>query len=267
MTLSYHPIPAFKDNYIWVISDGLSAIVIDPGDAGAVVAYCESRGLTVTALLLTHHHADHVAGASELLASNVAARHVEVYGPAREMMKVPWINHPVMARSQVWLAAPRFSATVLEVPGHTAGHVAYYQPAKSDAPPHLFCGDTLFATGCGRLLEGTAAQMLNSLDQLAALEDNTLVHCAHEYTLANLEFARICEPSNRVLADWQNIARQLRASSKPTVPTTIGHEKAVNPFLRCDKASILFALAEKFGVDMGDRLEAFTHLRAWKDVF
>ena len=265
MTLHYIPIPAFQDNYIWVVTDGRHAIVIDPGDAVPVIEFCQKNELTISAVFLTHHHYDHVGGVGDLLSSECITSKTEVYGPALEIHKAG--GQPVCGGATINIDCPRFQARVFDVPGHTVGHIAYYQEKGTDGVPHLFCGDALFASGCGRLFEGTPEQMLSSLDVLAALPDSTEVHCAHEYTLANIAFSRLCEPENASIEDWHVTAKALRSAGKQTVPTTIGHEKRVNPFLRTHEQSVRTKVIEKFGVKNPDRLTTFTYLRSWKDNF
>jgi hydroxyacylglutathione hydrolase len=264
-TLEYVPVPAFEDNYIWVVSDGQDAVVVDPGDAAPVEAYLTKRGWRLTAILLTHHHHDHVGGVAKLLVSHSADREIPVIGPAGEA--IDHLTRRVTQGDRVTIASPAMSCSVIDVPGHTAGHIAYFQEADPDGTPHVFCGDTLFASGCGRLFEGTAAQMLSSLDLLTALPDATLVHCAHEYTLSNIRFARAAEPTNAALAAWQAKAQQIRTANQPTVPTTLAHERAVNPFLRVDTGDLQATLAAQFKRPVRDRLDAFTLLRGWKDKF
>jgi hydroxyacylglutathione hydrolase len=263
-TLEYVPVPAFEDNYIWLVSDGQDAVVVDPGDAAPVQAYLAKRGWRLTAILLTHHHHDHVGGVADLLISHSDGT-LPVYGPAGEAIE--HLTQRLRQGDRVSIASPALEVSVIDVPGHTAGHIAYFQPADTNGTPHLFCGDTLFASGCGRLFEGTAKQMLASLDALAALPDTTQVHCAHEYTLSNIRFARACEPASAALAQWQDDAAALRAAGKPTLPTTIAHEKAVNPFLRVDRPDVHATLAAQFARPVSDRLEAFTLMRGWKDKF
>jgi hydroxyacylglutathione hydrolase len=263
--LEYVPVPAFEDNYIWLVSDSRDAVVVDPGDAAPVEAYLAKRGWRLTAILLTHHHHDHVGGVKALLDSRTAEGGIPVYGPAGE--RIEHLTQRVAGGDTVRIARPALEFTVIDVPGHTAGHIAYFQAGDPHGTPHLFCGDTLFASGCGRLFEGTPQQMLGSLDALAALPENTQVHCAHEYTLSNIKFARACEPDNAALLRWSEDAKALRAAGKPTLPTTIGHEKAVNPFLRADVPAIHATLASQFGAPVSDRLEAFRMMRGWKDKF
>jgi len=263
--LEYVPVPAFEDNYIWLVSDSRDAVVVDPGDAAPVEAYLAKRGWRLTAILLTHHHQDHVGGVKALLASRTAEGGIPVYGPAGE--RIEHLTERLSGGDSVHIDHPAMDLTVIDVPGHTAGHIAYFQPGDQNGTPHVFCGDTLFASGCGRLFEGTAQQMLHSLDTLAALPENTQVHCAHEYTLSNIRFARAVEPDNDALLRWSDDAQALRHAGKPTLPTTIGHEKAVNPFLRSDVPAIHTTLATQVGAPVSDRLEAFRMMRGWKDKF
>ncbi|WP_322009792.1 hydroxyacylglutathione hydrolase [Paraburkholderia sp. J12] len=260
----YVPVPAFDDNYIWVVSDGRHAIAVDPGDAAPVRAYLAKRGWRLVAILLTHHHADHVGGVADLLNGQA----VPVYGPAGEALGAldPFVTR-VRGGDRVHLDAPALDFTVLDVPGHTRGHIAYFQAADPAGTPHLFCGDTLFACGCGRLFEGTPAQMLASLDALAALPGATQVHCAHEYTLSNIRFALACDPGNAALHAWSRDAAALRERGVPTLPTTIAHERAVNPFLRPDDPAIQATLADQLHETVPDRLAAFTLMREWKNRF
>jgi hydroxyacylglutathione hydrolase len=262
--LEYVPVPFNKDNYAWVITDGTFAIVVDPGAAGPVVAYTHSRKLIVTAVLLTHHHSDHIGGVEELLRF-CGRTDTPVFGPALEHIKS--VTCKVGDGFKIKLPEPQFSASVIATPGHTNGHITFYEPAVGGLPGHIFSGDTLFASGCGRLLEGTADEMLKSLDALASLPPSTLLHCAHEYTLSNLEFARVCEPDNKCIEVWQQEAMKIRLNGRPTLPTTIGHELSVNPFLRVREPGIHDVLEERCGVPVPHRLAAFILLRAWKDFF
>ncbi|WP_035565818.1 hydroxyacylglutathione hydrolase [Caballeronia sordidicola] len=263
-SLEYIPVPFFEDNYAWVVTDGASAIVVDPGTAEPVERFCKSRNLVVTAVLLTHHHSDHVGGVRTLLRT-CGQQDTPVYGPARESIEC--VTCPVGDRFEVEVSEPDFRATVIATPGHTHGHIVFFQRGVDGQPGHLFAGDTLFASGCGRLLEGSAEEMLGSLDELATLPPSTLLHCAHEYTLSNLEFARVCEPGNEDIRRWQAKAAALRLAGRPTLPTTIGHELTVNPFLRAQQDEIHNVLIERFGVPVPHRLAAFILLRAWKDLF
>ena len=259
--LEYVPVPAFEDNYIWLVSDGHHAVVVDPGEAAPVRTYLAKRGWQLSAILLTHHHQDHVGGVADLLNGQV----VPVYGPAGEAIE--HLTHRLKNGDRVNIEAPALEFSVLEVPGHTSGHIAYFQAADPHGTPHVFCGDTLFACGCGRLFEGTPAQMLASLDSLAALPGATEVHCAHEYTLSNIRFALACEPGNAELQAWRDEASALRARHVPTLPTTIAHERAVNPFLRAGHPAIQTTLQEQLHEKVSDRLTAFTLMREWKNRF
>jgi hydroxyacylglutathione hydrolase len=262
-SFEYVPVTALQDNYIWIVSDGRHAAVVDPGDAAPAAACLERHGWQLTAILLTHHHADHVGGVKAL---TDRFGEVPVYGPRAEAIATT--TRPVGGGDTVSVAAPALDLHVIDVPGHTRGHIAYFQPAgPAHDAPHLFCGDTLFATGCGRLFEGTPAQMHASLDALAALPEATQVHCAHEYTLSNIRFALACEPRNEALRAWADEAGARRAQGRPTLPTTIGLEKRVNPFLRAAQPEMMRAVARMRGGAGDDALDTFTRLRAWKDVF
>lgn len=260
-TLTVFPIPAFQDNYLWVIDNGKDAVVVDPGDADPVLAYLESRGLTLRAILITHKHADHVGGVGTLL------RHfnVPVHGPAREA--IAGVDHPHAGGDTVHIAAPAMTLEVIDVPGHTSGHVAYFLGAGAAGVPRLFCGDTLFSCGCGRLFEGTPAQMLASLDRLAALPPATLVHCTHEYTLSNIRFALAVDPDNEALAAWHQEATALRAAGRPTLPTTLAQERVTNPFLRSDAPAVVAAAERHAGRTSLSREAVFAAIRGWKDNF
>jgi hydroxyacylglutathione hydrolase len=263
-TLEYVPVPAFADNYIWLVSDGRDAVAVDPGEAAPVRAYLAKRGWRLSAILLTHHHADHVGGVADLC-RDASIAPIPVYGPAAEA--IAEATHPVSGGDHVRIEAPALELTVLDVPGHTRGHIAYFQAGRGEHAPHVFCGDTLFACGCGRLFEGTPSQMLASLDALAALPGETQVHCAHEYTLSNIRFALACEPGNAELAAWRDEAAARRARNEPTLPTTIAHERAVNPFLRADSPEIRRTLADELHEEAADRLASFTLMREWKNRF
>lgn len=256
-TLQVLAIPAFNDNYFWLIHDGTHAAVVDPGDAAPVLAALALHRLTLTTILLTHHHADHVGGVAEL--SRLC--NVQVWGPRAEA--IPGITQRVGEGDPVKLGAPEISLSVLDVPGHTRGHIAYIAPAQG----WLFCGDTLFAGGCGRLFEGTPEQMETSLNKLAALPGETLVYCAHEYTMSNLRFARAVDPDNQALLVRFENDQAKRDRLQPTVPSTIALERATNPFLRSHERAIISALqgAGKLENDTGSA--SFAALRLWKNTF
>ncbi|CAM8625207.1 GloB Zn-dependent hydrolases, including glyoxylases [Oxalobacteraceae bacterium] len=256
-SLQVTAIPAFDDNYLWLIHDQEYAAIVDPGDAASVEAALAAHQLKLAAILLTHHHADHAGGVPALL------RHwnVPVYGPASE--RIPGISHPLRQGDVVTLTSPELRLSVLDVPGHTAGHIAYV----AESEPWLFCGDTLFAGGCGRLFEGTAEQMTNSLEKISALPDNTKVYCAHEYTVSNLRFAVAAEPDNPRTAERLAAAQALRARGIATVPSTLGEEKLTNPFLRYREKSIVDLLKSSGRLDNENPVKAFAALREWKNVF
>jgi hydroxyacylglutathione hydrolase len=254
-------LPAFADNYIWMLHDGAKAVVVDPGDAAPVRAALEAHGLVLAAILVTHHHPDHVGGIADL------RPHLQgpVFGPARE--KIPGPFTPLHDCDTIQVIGLHF--TVLDVPGHTAGHIAYLQ--QGDAVPGLlapilFCGDTLFSAGCGRLFEGTPGQMFDSLARLSALPAGTQVCCTHEYTLSNLRFAAAVEPGNAERAAYEVRCRELRAAELPTLPSAIGRERQINPFLRCDAPEVV-AAARAQGATSSDPLAVFTALREWKNRF
>lgn len=257
MTLSVYPIPAFTDNYLWLLHDEHKAWVVDPGDAAPVRTALQQRGLALSGILLTHHHADHTGGVDELRASTGAI----VYGPAHETLPEPVTR--LSDGDTLTLLDRRFE--VLEVPGHTAGHIAYHC-ADFGGSPLLLCGDTLFSGGCGRLFEGTPAQMLHSLDRLAALPGDTRVCCAHEYTLSNLRFARAVEPDNADLARYQAECEALRERQQPTLPSRIDTERRINPFLRVREPGIQLALSNE-APDAGNDTERLAALRDWKNRF
>jgi hydroxyacylglutathione hydrolase len=253
------PLPAFRDNYIWLMHDGRHALVVDPGDAAPVEDALRRLGLALCAILVTHHHADHVGGVLRLLAHT----RVPVFGPAGEGIDA--VSHPVFEGDEILIPALEISFRVLDVPGHTAGHVAYV--AMDIAPGLVFCGDTLFSAGCGRLFEGSPAQLATSLAKLAALPPETRVYCTHEYTLSNLAFARAAEPDNPERDTYAQHCNTLRARGEPTLPSTIELERAINPFLRCDRPSVAATVAAHVGRPVQDATDCLAALRAWKDGF
>lgn len=250
-------VPAFRDNYIWVLknSDNNKAAIVDPGDAVPVLQRIEEQKLTPVAVLITHHHADHVGGVRGLLEHY----NVPVYGPAAEA--IPGRTHALEEGDAITVEGLGASFDILEVPGHTAGHIAYYGEGC------LFIGDTLFMAGCGRLFEGTAAQMRRSLQKLTELPEDTRVYCAHEYTLANLRFAQAVEPDNGAIGERLRQCQERRDRGLPTVPDTLAVEKATNPFLRVSEAGVIAAAQSHSGRPIEDDIEVFATIRAWKDGF
>jgi hydroxyacylglutathione hydrolase len=248
-------VPAFRDNYIWMIHDDRCAATVDPGDAKPVLDFLGTSKLRLTAILNTHHHADHIGGNARLLAQF----DVPVYGPAHEAIAA--LTHRLNEGDEVSLPDLGSRFSVLDIPGHTAGHIAFYGDGR------LFCGDTLFACGCGRLFEGTAAQMVDSLDKLAALPDVTQVYCGHEYTLANIRFAKHVEPDNLLLLQREAQESRKRNDGLPTLPSNIGLEKRTNPFLRCGEPALVRAAERRAARRLTDRVAVFAAVREWKDQF
>ncbi len=248
-------VEAFDDNYIWVLDDGHSAAVVDPGQAEPVRAYLEAQRLTLGALLLTHHHADHIGGVAELIAD----RPCPVYGPPDR--RIPAVNRSCRHGDRVRIESPSLEFRVLDTPGHTTSHIAFYGHGR------LFCGDTLFSIGCGRMFEGTARQMLASLDALAALADETRVHCAHEYTRANCAFATHVDPDNPDLARRCAEVERLRERGDRTVPSLLADERRCNPFLRTRERAVAAAAVERDPDCDGSPEAVFAVLRSWKDAF
>jgi len=254
------PLPAFADNYIWMLQDGSNAIVVDPGDAQPVFDALARDKLQLAAILVTHHHPDHTGGVAALHAATGAP----VFGPARERIPEPFT--PLSQGDVAEVLGMRF--TVIDVPGHTAGHIAYFLAGSQEQAPLLFCGDTLFSGGCGRLFEGTPAQMLASLDALAALPGDTRVCCAHEYTLANLRFAQAVEPGNADLTQYTARCESLRAQGQPTLPSQLATERRINPFLRSREATVLRAVREHAELSANAaEADVFAALRQWKNDF
>ncbi|MDE2274511.1 MAG: hydroxyacylglutathione hydrolase [Gammaproteobacteria bacterium] len=249
------PLPALRDNYIWLLAGEQAAIVVDPGEPGPALRALADRHLVLAAIFITHHHADHMSGAARLAAINGCP----VYGPARESIAA--VNHPMQAGQCAEIPALQARFQVLDIPGHTAGHIAYH------GHNIVFCGDTLFSAGCGRLFEGTAAQMNQSLGKLAALPDATSVCCGHEYTVANLRFAQVVEPQNREIRKYAEQAAERRRQNLPTLPSDLARERLVNPFLRCREPAVIAAAAKHAGHAPRDEIEVFAVIRSWKNTF
>jgi hydroxyacylglutathione hydrolase len=253
--IAVEPIPAFNDNYLWLIVRGSSAAVVDPGDPAPVLRRLQAKRLTLSDILVTHHHGDHVGGVAELARATGA----RVYGPREE--SIPARDIALGDGDRIGVLG--LELDVIHVPGHTLGHIAYYAPAIKA----LFCGDTLFGAGCGRLFEGTAEQMAASLARLAALPADTRVYCAHEYTLSNLRFALAVEPDNAALHERQRACLQLRERGVPTLPSTIAEELATNPFLRCELPAVRRAAEARAGEPLASATRVFAQLRQWKSTF
>ena len=254
------PLPAFKDNYLWLLVQSSNAVAVDPGDADVVRSALQEKKLSLQAILLTHHHADHTGGA-EILQREYGC---PVFGPALE--PIPATTHLVNEGKAVEVLGQSFQ--VLDVPGHTRGHIAYW--CKSAQA--LFCGDTLFAAGCGRLFEGTPQDMWQSLQKIAALPDETRIYCAHEYTAANLRFAHAVEPANLDIQRRQAQVHEQRARGEPSIPSTLAQERLTNPFLRAALPTVQAAVAlQTAQLDslklLPEPLQTFARLRAWKDHF
>ncbi len=250
-------LPAFADNYIWMLHDGARAVVVDPGDAAPVQAALDALHLQLAGILVTHRHPDHVGGVDDLRPRLQGA----VYGPALET--VPQPCQALNDGDVVDVLGHAFE--VMHVPGHTRGHIAYVQ-RDAAAAPLLFCGDTLFSAGCGRMFEGTPAQMSHSLARLAALPADTQVCCTHEYTLANLRFAVAVEPGNTALRAHQAVCITRRQAGQSTLPSSIALERLINPFLRCSEPAVV-AAAQAQGATGTDPVAVFAALREWKNHF
>ncbi len=249
---------AFRDNYIWLIhapSEPRRVVAVDPGDAAPVHEALEQRGLELAAIFATHHHHDHVGGISELR----SRYQVAVFGPRAE--QVPDCDHALGQDDVADLPRLGLNFQVLDIPGHTAGHIAFYGHGA------VFCGDTLFSAGCGRLFEGTPAQMVASLAKLMDLPDDTAVFCGHEYTLDNLRFALHADPANQDARSYQQACTSMLAERGCTLPSSISLEKRVNPFLRCDTPGIREAVSRHTSQPASDTIDVFAGLRAWKDGF
>jgi len=250
-------VPAFSDNYLWIIHDGDHAAVVDPGDAAPILDALKQHKLSLVAILLTHHHSDHVGGVPKLLQHYK----VPVFAPRND--PIANVTQPLDEGDIVTIPELDLKLSVLEVPGHTLGHIAYVAAEQG----WLFCGDTLFAGGCGRLFEGTPKQMLSSLDKLAALPNETKVYCAHEYTISNLRFALAAEPDNAALMERFSLEQAKREQDIPTVPSNIGLEKSTNPFMRAREPAIAKQLIAEGLATINDPVAVFAALREWKNNF
>ncbi|MCY7387489.1 MAG: hydroxyacylglutathione hydrolase [Burkholderiales bacterium] len=260
--ISVHPISAFQDNYLWIIQNGSHAAIVDPGDATPVIEYLGTNDLQLSAIICTHHHADHVGGVEHLLDVLNLRGKIPVFGPASE--RIPARTKALSEGDRIAVPGIGLTFDILDVPGHTAGHIAYFGHGM------LFCGDTLFACGCGRLFEGTAAQMTASLTKLKHLPPETKVYCAHEYTMANIKFAEAVEPDNGDLKLRKAFCAAKRHRNLPTVPSTIHLELATNPFLRWDQPAVQAAASLRLKRDIGSNPApalVFGAIREWKNTF
>ena len=254
--LTITPIRAFADNYIWLLqgNDPNAASVVDPGDARPVLDYLARHQTVPKAILITHHHGDHVGGVRHLLREFPG---IPVYGPARE--NIPAMTHPLKEGDEIVDPGSGQMFRILDVPGHTAGHIAYYGNGA------LFCGDTLFANGCGRVFDGTFEELCDSLKKISRLPDETLIYCAHEYTVDNIGFAKWVEPENQALVERDKTDFAHSEKGEPTVPSTLALEKQTNPFLRFTLPEVRAIAEQKAGRILQDDCEVFTVLRQWKD--
>lgn len=253
--ITVNPIQAFEDNYIWLIGQHQSPYIaiVDPGDADAVITHCQAHQLTPVAILITHHHWDHTNGISKIK----QLFDIPVYGPANEAIE--GLTQKLSEGDKVIINEINAEFAVIDTPGHTAGHICYYGHEA------LFCGDTLFAAGCGRLFEGTAEQMQHSLAKIRSLPDETRIYCAHEYTQANLDFAVIAEPNNQMIIDRLQQTQSLRAAGEATVPSLLRNEKQSNPFLRWDHPPLVEAASQYSSKSLTSPAQVFAAVRNWKD--
>lgn len=256
--MQIHAVPAFQDNYLWVIAEGGRAAVVDPGDAAAIEAFLAREGLELAAILATHHHGDHVGGLKTL----AAHWKCPVFGPAGE--PIVGLTRKLSEGDHIDVPGIDVAFEVLDVPGHTAGHIAYVRRGDD---PLVFCGDTLFACGCGRLFEGTPEQMVASLAKLALLPHETRAFCAHEYTMSNIRFAEAVEPGNARLAERKARESARRARNEPTVPMLIGDELETNPFLRCGEPEVVASAERHAGRRLAGYVDVFAEIRQWKNSF
>ena len=252
--LSVEPIKAYTDNYIWLVSTNEGSIVVDPGESKEILNLIDTNEIDLKGVLITHHHYDHTNGLLDL----TNKMNLEVYGPK----KIEGINNIVKESDKFSLIGIDFE--VIEIPGHTLDHLAFYSSNNKD--PILFCGDTLFAGGCGRVFEGTFEQMFKSLKKISNYPKETKIFCGHEYTLSNLKFALEVDEDNKQLADEYINVKKLISSDIPSLPTNLNKELKLNPFLRCNEINIKNKVIDKFDI-IDDELEIFTALRKWKDNF
>lgn len=253
--MNLESIPAFEDNYIWTVHDGKSALFVDPGEAEPILSWLEERRMQPVAILVTHHHGDHCGGLSDILTHY----DIPVYGPTNE--RIRGISHPMSEGMACHIPELAADFTVMDIPGHTPGHIAYFGHGW------LFCGDTLFSCGCGKVFGGTVPQLYHSLKRIAALPGETLACPAHEYTLENIRFALMIDPENIDLLTWQDEARRLRAQGLPTLPVRLDAELRCNPFLRCNHVEIQRRFAGANGIEPNDEAATFAALRAARDTF
>lgn len=253
--LEIHPIPAFQDNYIWIIHNKSHAIVVDPGQSKPVFDYLEKHQLILTAILVTHHHYDHIDGIQKLL----DAYSISIYAPQDDRINYPTII--VNEGDTINFNIPKILLHVKNTPGHTLSHIIYHNKDL------LFCGDTLFSIGCGRMYEGTAEQMSDSLFKISQLDENIKIYCTHEYTLENIRFALMLEPNNQELISYQKHITKLRQNNLPSLPTTLKREKRLNPFLRTHTRTIQNSIKQHRNIIISSSIEAFKELRLWKDNF
>lgn len=262
--LNVRALNAFTDNYIWSIENNTQVAIVDPGDAEVCIHYLETHQKILNTILITHHHADHTGGIKQLLAYCKQKQWpITIYGPANE--KIPYCDSKLVENDCVNLPSLGIAFRVIDLPGHTLGHIAYFKDDENN--PLLFCGDTLFSGGCGRLFEGTAKQMLTSLTKLKNLPEHTKVYCAHEYTQANLNFALIVEPNNKDLINYNEKVNKLREANQATIPTSIKVEKMINPFLRSHLPTIQNSAVAFNSSTQANSLDTFTTIRRWKDQF
>jgi len=251
-------IPAFKDNYIWALHslEGREIVVVDPGDAAPVLSYLQANKLLLHAILITHHHFDHSGGIQDL--KNHFPQ-VSVYGPKNE--SIAGVTHLLKEGDTISFADFKLSLNILDVPGHTKGHIVYYNDNL------LFCGDTLFSCGCGKLFEGTPSQMTDSLNKIKRLSPHTLMYCGHEYTQANIQFAKTVDPTNPALVKRLREVDECVAIFRPTLPVSLQTEFLTNPFLRANTKEIIQSVQKHWNIEQNDEVTIFSHLREWKNQF